>query len=273
MTLVLFSGAWRKLIYEQNLKQKISWLCPFTGTVLKVLLIEGVFPSVTDYCSAVILKFFINSGNIIFLILSLLNTKSWHIPQLLVYSREDCGLWFGSTPAPYPTLSRSQAVSLSPSSCVSPVYLTDGGGWGGGRGAKSYDRKKAWASINPSNPLWCTLLVNVLIDPSYLWLQRRGALCAEWLCGRAHAGGGAVPYGPLLWPPLFALGTWCAACRMTLWAGTRWRQCGALRASCLTWTGRCATGPTGSPTVTSSPSPAMPGPTSKHRYVGINNYN
>ncbi len=54
-----------------------------------------------------------------------------------MYSREDCGLSFGSTPAPYPLLSRYQAVSLSPSSCVSPVYLADGGG----PGAKSYDRK------------------------------------------------------------------------------------------------------------------------------------
>jgi hypothetical protein len=34
---------------------------------------------------------------------------------------------------------------------VSPVDLTDGRGGGGvRRGAESYDRKKAWPSINPS---------------------------------------------------------------------------------------------------------------------------
>jgi hypothetical protein len=38
---------------------------------------------------------------------------------------------------------------------VSPVELTDGrGGEGGEGGAKSYDDKKAWASINPFNTLW-----------------------------------------------------------------------------------------------------------------------
>jgi hypothetical protein len=29
MTLLLFSGAWGKVIHEKNLKQKISWHCPF----------------------------------------------------------------------------------------------------------------------------------------------------------------------------------------------------------------------------------------------------
>jgi hypothetical protein len=36
MTLMLFSGAWGKIIHEKNLKQKISWHCPykeFTVTV------------------------------------------------------------------------------------------------------------------------------------------------------------------------------------------------------------------------------------------------
>jgi hypothetical protein len=47
---------------------------------------------------------------------------------------------------------REQIVSRSQSSCVSLIQLTDGRG--GGRGAESYDRKKAWASINRSNPLW-----------------------------------------------------------------------------------------------------------------------
>ncbi len=39
-------------------------------------------------------------------------------------------VWFGSSPTPSP-LSRKQAVSLSQSSCVSPVELTD---WKGGGG-------------------------------------------------------------------------------------------------------------------------------------------
>ncbi len=53
---------------------------------------------------------------------------------------------------PPPPLSLQQIVSLSQSSCVSPVQLTDGrrGGEGGRLGAESYDRKKAWASINCS---------------------------------------------------------------------------------------------------------------------------
>ncbi len=29
MTLMLFSGAWGKMIHEKNLKQNISWHCPF----------------------------------------------------------------------------------------------------------------------------------------------------------------------------------------------------------------------------------------------------
>ncbi len=32
MTLVLFSGAWGKMIHEKNLKQKISWHYPFKGS-------------------------------------------------------------------------------------------------------------------------------------------------------------------------------------------------------------------------------------------------
>jgi hypothetical protein len=48
---------------------------------------------------------------------------------------------FGSSPCtPF-------VVSLSQSSCVSPVELTNGRG---GRGAKTYDDEKAWPSINHS---------------------------------------------------------------------------------------------------------------------------
>ncbi len=57
-------------------------------------------------------------------------------------------LWFGSSSTPSP-LSSKQIVSLSQSSCVSPVELT--GRWGKGRyggGAKSCDSEKAWSLIN-----------------------------------------------------------------------------------------------------------------------------
>jgi hypothetical protein len=49
-------------------------------------------------------------------------------------------------------LSHEQVVSLSHSSCESPVELTDGRGGGGGvvRGAESYDRKKSRPYINHS---------------------------------------------------------------------------------------------------------------------------
>ncbi len=54
-------------------------------------------------------------------------------------------------PPPTSPLYRQQIVSLSQSSCVSPIQLTDGKGGGGGRrGAEPYDRKKAWSSINCS---------------------------------------------------------------------------------------------------------------------------
>jgi hypothetical protein len=49
--------------------------------------------------------------------------------------------------ASIPPLSRLQVVSLSQSSCMSPVELTDGKGVGGWRGAKSYDCEKYWSSI------------------------------------------------------------------------------------------------------------------------------
>ncbi len=59
-----------------------------------------------------------------------------------------------STPRPpFSPLSRElnklEVASLSQSSCVSSVELTDGrGDGGGGGGAESYDHKKAWPCIN-----------------------------------------------------------------------------------------------------------------------------
>jgi hypothetical protein len=61
---------------------------------------------------------------------------------------------------PLPPRPREQIVSLSQSACVSsPVDLTDGrvGSEGSGRGAKSYDTKKAFPSINHSILIFLTL--------------------------------------------------------------------------------------------------------------------
>ncbi len=51
-------------------------------------------------------------------------------------------------PPPSPPPTQQQIVSLSQSSYMSPVELTDGRG--DGRGARSYDGEKAWPSINYS---------------------------------------------------------------------------------------------------------------------------
>jgi hypothetical protein len=56
--------------------------------------------------------------------------------------------WFGSTPAPSPVSKSSLFLSLPV--CRRSSLLRGGGG----RGAESYDRKKAWASINCSNLSW-----------------------------------------------------------------------------------------------------------------------
>jgi hypothetical protein len=58
---------------------------------------------------------------------------------------------YNSAPRPHLPLSENCLSSRSQSSCVLPDQLTDWReGGGGGRGAESYDRKKAWASINCS---------------------------------------------------------------------------------------------------------------------------
>ncbi len=56
---------------------------------------------------------------------------------------------------PLSTLSRQQIVSLSQSSCVSPVAFTDGRRGEGVSGAKSYDCEKAFDFINHST-VWVT---------------------------------------------------------------------------------------------------------------------
>ncbi len=60
--------------------------------------------------------------------------------------------------------SHVSTVSLSQSSCVSPVELSDGRGGGGSGRSQSYDRQKAWSSINHSilsvlkSRRWLTIL-------------------------------------------------------------------------------------------------------------------
>ncbi len=59
-------------------------------------------------------------------------------------------IWFGSKPTPLPPLPSVSCLFFL-SSCVSPVEITYGlreRMGGGGRGARSYDREKAWPSTN-----------------------------------------------------------------------------------------------------------------------------
>ncbi len=54
-------------------------------------------------------------------------------------------------PFPPPPISLQQDISLSQSSCVSPLELSDWSGrQGGGRGAESINGEKTWSSINHS---------------------------------------------------------------------------------------------------------------------------
>ncbi len=55
-------------------------------------------------------------------------------------------IWFGSSPPPTPSPVIRLPLFLSRRSSLRTV----GGGWGGGRGAEFYDRRKAWSSINHS---------------------------------------------------------------------------------------------------------------------------
>jgi hypothetical protein len=56
-------------------------------------------------------------------------------------------IWLHTTPFP---LFRQQVVSLSQSSCVLSVDLTDGKGGGDVRGAKSFNCEEALSSLNHS---------------------------------------------------------------------------------------------------------------------------
>jgi hypothetical protein len=59
--------------------------------------------------------------------------------------------WFDSSPTHPLPLSRQQGVSLSQSSCVSPVAsLLTGEGGGSGGGVKAYNGEKAWSFYNHS---------------------------------------------------------------------------------------------------------------------------
>ncbi len=75
---------------------------------------------------------------------------------------------FGLSPTP-PPLSRQQVVSLSQSSCVSPVEHTSGRGGEGRAGAKSYEGENAWSSINQLILSGATLLRTGLDFFNNLW--------------------------------------------------------------------------------------------------------
>jgi hypothetical protein len=82
------------------------------------------------------------------------------------------------TLAPPPPISRRQVVSLSQSSCVSPVELTDGGGGVGGV-PNAYDNEKAWTSKNHSilsgrkDIILHTVYIHVDPEPKYMQLCRK----------------------------------------------------------------------------------------------------
>jgi hypothetical protein len=59
----------------------------------------------------------------------------------------------GSSPTPYPPFSRQKLVSLSQSSCVSPVELTDGRG--GEPGAKIIPPRESLVFYKSFNTLCC----------------------------------------------------------------------------------------------------------------------
>jgi hypothetical protein len=88
----------------------------------------------------------VSSAKVVGTFLPFINTESI---ECFIQDQAFSPLFHLAPPSPLPPLYRQQAVSLSQSSCVSSVELTDGRG--GGRGAKSsYDDKKAWTSIHHS---------------------------------------------------------------------------------------------------------------------------
>ncbi len=44
-----FSGAWGKVIHEKNLKQKISWHCPFEE-IIKIASVSGQYQNLREVC-------------------------------------------------------------------------------------------------------------------------------------------------------------------------------------------------------------------------------
>ncbi len=72
-----------------------------------------------------------------------------YIPETIERFVEDQAFLrsYDSAPRPPAPSHPSSPVSLSQSSCVSTVKLTDDGGGRCGRGAKSWDRVKAWSSM------------------------------------------------------------------------------------------------------------------------------
>ncbi len=101
-------------------------------------------------------------------------------------------LWFCSFPNPNP----SPLGSLSQSSCVSPVKLSDRRGGGGGRGVKSYGHRHNSilfvVAVNPLLNIWynCTLFLLFMLRRSekihFVYDKNLGIFLATFALSRAE---------------------------------------------------------------------------------------
>ncbi len=89
MTQILFSGAWRNMIHEKNLKQVISWHCPIERFFAQVLLVDK---GLGTFCGATVLSRYKNMFHIMhYTVLdtvygTVLNTVCGHIRATILYS-------------------------------------------------------------------------------------------------------------------------------------------------------------------------------------------
>jgi hypothetical protein len=104
-----------------------------------------------------------------------------------------------SSPPPSPSLVRQQVVSLSQTSCVSTVELTDGRGLGGGSGNQIIAGTPAWSSGN-LNTLW-------VVVSSWGFLFHNAAQCTS--CGHPTEKRGFHASSTMQWN------------KMVVWGGSR----------------------------------------------------
>ncbi len=77
---------------------------------------------------------------------------------------------FGSSSTPYiPSSVRKLSLFLSLPVCSPSSLLPEGGEGGRGVKIKSYDRKKAWPSIESFNTLWCAPYTRHM--PADMWQE------------------------------------------------------------------------------------------------------